>query len=411
MKPDNNHDKLKMIKLLIILNMLQQPNCFININKIPNKKLKNKNVKKNEKDKINTEFILSIQQVPIENGSVLIPPIQEVTFENDSESILSVCDKLGAAKILVILKRLQQSYYNENISKTFKNNSINVEYENAPNNLGVVRNAKEKFRTKYILPIQEVIIKDHTEYVKKKDKINPITNDIYRIDENIKNDYYENLISTLPIIISAINIDIPIESTFRLKNAAIDIKTMKKDVYLTNSTLLPMYEKDNIFSTLHGKLFLEGFVRNKLDFSIAKDVNNSVINLDTECVIIYIPFKCTTIIHYKVPPVFSKGKIPDYIPIYISSDSLNINNDFNEYLSKKNAQCRGYVNCDSSPINCEIKRAKINSAYTLLDKKPFSKDFPLEMDFNTIKENIIINLSLTLIQKQDIVINYKKGFK
>ena len=406
MKSDNNRHKSNMIKLFVILNMLQEPNCFININKTSkknsknvkhkNKNLNNLNVKRNAKDKMNTELILPIQEVPI---------------ENDLESILSVCDKLGTAKFIVILKLLEQSYYNENINKTFKNDSINVEYEDAPNKLGVVRNAKEEFKTKYILPIQEVIIKDDVECINKKGEINTTINEINEIDENIKIDYYENLISTLPIIISEINIDIPIESTFRLKNAAVDIKTMKKDVYLTNSTLLPMYEKDDIFPSLNGKLFLEGFVRNKLDFSIAKDVNNSVINLDTECVIIYIPFKCTTIINYKVPPVFSKEKIQDYIPIYISSDCLNINNDFNEYLSQKDAQCRGYINCDIPPINCEIERAKINGTYTLLDKKPFSKDFPLEMDFNTIKENIIINLSLTLIQKQDIAINHKKGSK
>ncbi len=67
------------------------------------------------------------------------------------------------------------------------------------------------------------------------------------------------------------------------------------------------------------------------------------------------------------------------------------------------------MNISYSPINCEIEQSKIYETYTLVDKKPFSKDFPLEMNFHTIKENIIINLSLTLLQKQDIIINYKKN--
>ena len=66
-------------------------------------------------------------------------------------------------------------------------------------------------------------------------------------------------VATLPVIIAEKNIDIPIESIFKLKNPALDIKNMKKDVYLTNSTLLPMYEKHDISAPLNGKLFLEGF--------------------------------------------------------------------------------------------------------------------------------------------------------
>ena len=341
MKPYNNHDKLSMIKSLIASNMLQQPNRFININKTSNKNFNTLNSEKNAKDKINTKLILPLQQVTIENDPEFILPIKQVTIGNNPEFIPPVCDKLSMAKLLVILKILQHPYYNENINKTFKNISPSINHENT------------------------------------------------------NNTHFENLISTLPIIIAETNIDIPIESTFRLKNAALDIKSMKKDVYLTNSKLLPMHGKDDVSPSLNGKLFLEGFIRNKLDFSIARGVHDSIINLDTESVIIYIPFKCTTLTKYKVLPVFSKRKVLNYIPIYVSSACLNINNDFNEY-----------INCDAPPINCEIKEAKIYETYTLVDKKPFSKDFPIEMEFHTIKENIIINLSLILLQKQDVTINY-----
>jgi len=311
MKTHNSHDKLRLIKSLIILNMLQKPSCFININKTVKKSstnikqkyrnMNNPNITKNSKVKKNTEVILSLQEITIEDDSKFIPPIQEVTFEN--------------------------------------------------------------------------------------------------------------LISTIPIIIAEKNIDIPIESTFRLKNAALDIKNMKKDIYLTNSKLLPMHRKDDIYPSMNGKLFLEGFVRNKLDFSIAKDANDSIIDLDTECVIMSIPFKCTTLINYKVSPIFSKEKSLDYIPIYTSSDCLNINNDFNEYLSEKKTQSNEYINCDIPPINCEIEQAKIYETYTLVDKKPFSRNFPLEINFHTIKESILINLSLILIQKQDVAINHRKTSK
>ncbi|HEY8890675.1 MAG TPA: hypothetical protein VIM70_10505 [Clostridium sp.] len=408
MKKDKNREKSKMIKSLIMLNMLQQPSCFININKTSNKKPTN--IKPNNLNiKKNTEVILPLQEVSIVDVSENINPIQDVTFENDTESILPICDKLSMTQFLVILRLLQQSYYNENINKTLKNSSTNIKEENRviANKLSLI-NSKDKLNIKYILPKQEVIIEDDTEGTNKKGEINITTNDIYKISEKIDTNCFDNLISTIPIIIAEKNIDIPIESTFRLKNAALDIKSMKKDIYLTNSRLIPLTEKDDISFAINGKLFLEGFVRNKLDFSVAKGVNDNIINLDTECVIIYIPFKCTTLIKYKVPPVLSKRKVPDYIPIYISSDCLNINKDFNEYLGKKNIQSSEYINCDAPPINCEIEKARIHETYTLVDKMAFSEDFPLEISFHTIKENILINLSLTLIQNQDIAINYRK---
>ncbi|MBX4267902.1 DUF7852 domain-containing protein [Clostridium estertheticum] len=451
MKSDNNNDKLGMVKLLIILNMLQQPNCIINVNKTSkknsrnvkhkNKKLDNLIVKKNVKDKMDSELllpieqiiveedselilpieqviveedselVLPIEQVIIEEDSELILPIQEVTIKDDSKFITLICDRLSNEKIFIISKLIQRLYYSEMSNKILQNCLIDIKRENnvAANKLSLIRDSKDKLETTYILPTQEVIIKDDIEGIKKKDDSNITINGVYKIHENINNDYSETLISTLPIIIAQKNIDIPIESTFRLKNAALDIKNMKKDVYLTSSKLLPMFEKDDIFPSLNGKLFLEGFVRNKIDFSIAEGVYDNIINLDNECVIIYIPFKCTTIINCRVRPVFSKGKGLDYIPIYISSDCLNINNDFNEYLNEKNAQCSEYINCDITPINCNIERVKIYETYTLVDRKPFSKKFPFEMNFNTIKENILLNLSLTLIQKQDISINHRKN--
>lgn len=269
-------------------------------------------------------------------------------------------DKLNIKKLLIIIKILQQAYRTENLKHK---NRLQL------NDLGV------------------------------------------RVNENTNPN--KNFISTLHIIIAEKNIDIPIESTFKLKNAALDIKSTKKDVYLTSSKLLPMYGIYDSFSPSNGKLFLEGFIRNKLDFSIVKDIHGNIIDLDTESFIIYIPFKCTTLIQYKVPPIFTKGKTLDYIPIYISSDCVSINKDYHEnlykYPNKENSQCKKYINCNTPPINCEINQVKIYETYTLLDKAPFNKDFPIESKFHTMKENIIINLSLTLLQKQDVIMNCKKS--
>lgn len=322
------------------------------------------------------------------------------------------CDKFKIVRLLIILKFLGKSNHNEDINIIFTKTSGNLKHKNnaTSNNLSVKENKEDKIYTECVLPIQEVnleadlknvlnvetvIIKDDLEYTPPIQEltIEAVKKDIPPIEDVVIKNVSElippinevnsdNIISNIPILLSEVNIDIPIESTFKLKNPALDIKAMKKELYLTNSTLLPMYENYDTPSSLSGKLFLEGFVRNKLDFSIAKAISDNIINLDTECVIIYIPFKCTTLIKYKIPPVFSKEKITDE-----------------------------YINCNTSPITCEIKEYKISETYTILDKEPFNKEFPIEINFHTIKENIIINLSLTLIQKQDVSIHRKDNLK
>ncbi len=338
-------------------------------------------------------------------------------------------NKLRMAKLLIILKILEKSNFNEDINIVFKRRSKNIKHKNiaTSSNLSVKKNKKDKIYTECILPMQEVNIEedtkdippivdlhveDYSECIQKEDEINNTTaNNIYEPPENLDTNHSENFISTLPIIIAEKNIDIPIESTFKLKNSALEIKNMKNELYLTNSTLLPMYEEHDISSPFYGKLFLEGFVRNKLDFSIAKSISDNLINLDTECVIVYIPFKCTSLIQYRVPPVFSKEKTPDYIPLYMSCNCIDFNSDYNECHSNENPESTEYINCKTPPIACEIKEYKISETYSLLDKTPFNKNFPIEINFNTIKENIIINLSLTLLQEQDVSLNYKRNVK
>ncbi|MBX4267970.1 hypothetical protein [Clostridium estertheticum] len=188
MKTDDNRDKLRLIKNFFIFNMLQQPSCFININKTSKKNsanIKQENrypnnlsTEKSSKDKISTE------------------------------SVIPICDKLTMAKFLVILKLLQRPYYNENMIKTSKSSPINIKNENRviPNNLDLINNSKNK-KSKFMFFIQRVTFKNNSEYINKKSEINT-ADDIYEND-----DYLESSTPTLPITIEEkdIDTDIPIE--------------------------------------------------------------------------------------------------------------------------------------------------------------------------------------------------------
>lgn len=109
MNTDDNRDKLKLIKRYFIFSMLQQPSCYINVNKTVKKASANIKQKNRSTNNFSTEFT---------------PPIQEEISENDFESMIPICDKSSMTKLLVTLKLLKQPHYKENNNEDYLDSSI-----------------------------------------------------------------------------------------------------------------------------------------------------------------------------------------------------------------------------------------------------------------------------------------------
>jgi len=181
MKTDDNRDKLRLIKEFFILNMLQQPSCFININKTAKKGTTN---------------------------------AKQVLNENDSESKIPICDKLTMAKFLVALRLLQRPHSNKNVNNPSENSSINIDHKNksTTNNLSLIKNSEDKSNAKFKFFIRQVTFKNNSDSIVKRSEMNTASDDIYEFFENKNADYLESSIPTSPIIIEAEDItDIPIE--------------------------------------------------------------------------------------------------------------------------------------------------------------------------------------------------------
>lgn len=208
METYDNRDKLKMIKHYFIFNMLQQPSCFININKTnkksqkkikqENKYTNNSSTEKNENDNASTEFVQKVQKVIVEKDSVPRFPI---------------CDKLTMAKFLVILKLLQQTGHTKNINKASKEKSINNTNQNQAtrNDLNLFKSSKNK-NAKFMFFIHKTTFKNNSLFINEKGE-NDTSGDITEFNENDKSDYLDSLIPPPPIIIEEkdIDVDIPIE--------------------------------------------------------------------------------------------------------------------------------------------------------------------------------------------------------
>lgn len=191
--------------------------------------------------------------------------------------------------------------------------------------------------------------------------------------------------SKIPVVIAEKRVNIPVEMVIELEEEALEIKRSSHNIYLNEATLIPI--DDN--KQKKGKLFLKGFVRNSLEYSTAKHINNTIISGKIKHSIIYIPFKCTTIIDYSCLPNFRyKNNIGEII--------LNISNysDNNEHINISEQDMKF-----SEQICCNINKAQIYGT-RIYTKKPLSGKFKLESIFSSLREKMIVELSLTLTQRQ-----------
>ena len=161
---DTNRDKLKLVKRFFIFNMLQQPSCFININKTKKKS----SIKMEQK--------------------------------NNSKSRIPICDKLTMTKFLVLLKLLQRPYHNENMDKLSENIPMNIKNEDiaTPTKSSLIKNSINKPNSKFMFFVKHVTFKNNSQTINKRDEIDT-SDDIYEIPGNENADYFET--STPPIII------------------------------------------------------------------------------------------------------------------------------------------------------------------------------------------------------------------
>lgn len=209
-----------------------------------------------------------------------------------------------------------------------------------------------------------------------------------KTQENSKNKKViseETFTSKIPVVIAEKRVDIPVEMAIELEEEALEIKRSSHNVCLNEATLIPI--EDN--KQKRGKLFLKGFVRSSLEYSTVKHINNAIISGKIKHSIIYIPFKCTTFIDYSFLPNFNiKDNVKEIV--------LNVSNysDYNKHISISEQDMKF-----NEQICCSIKKAKI-SGTRIYSKKPLSDKFKLESVFSRLREKMIVELSLTLTQRQ-----------
>lgn len=204
----------------------------------------------------------------------------------------------------------------------------------------------------------------------------------------------------LPVVLAETNITIPVEATITLDQRAIEIKRIKKNVFLTQSRLIP-FSQDNRPGT--GILFVGGFIRKNIEFATQTCQTPGTANIcgDIRQCTVHVPFNFTTRITFLRQPIFIESTTPSELEFFTSTlqgcdvcadpvigrNPCDQNFSFTEFFNEK-------------PFT-ELVRADITEID--IHKNPTSNcQNPEEQRFTQLTEKIIVNLTLKVLQNQQV---------
>lgn len=204
----------------------------------------------------------------------------------------------------------------------------------------------------------------------------------------------------IPVVLAEVNVTIPVEAIIKLDQPAIEIKRIRKNVFLTQSRIIP-FSQDNRPGT--GILFIEGFIRKNIEYATQTcySPRNPNVCGDIRHCTVEVPFHFTTRITFVRQPNFIENTTPSEL----------------EFFTDKRKSCDacadpviGRNTCDQSfffteffnekPFT-ELVRADI--AEVDIHTDPYLNcETPTEQRFTKLTEKVVVNLTLKVLQNQQV---------
>lgn len=205
--------------------------------------------------------------------------------------------------------------------------------------------------------------------------------DSYTINECISTSSEKFPHYKVPVIISEFKAQIDLESRIKLCEPAIEIKRIKKNVFLTQCRLVAGTRK----------VFISGYVRKNIEYATMNCYNNSAICGDIKHTTVHVPFKCVTeIMKMREPEIHPNepSKMLNYYDGNNMGSSMKEIDMFSEEIFNEK-------------VYCELVSAKIYEADIIEDCKNISSALR-EHTFQNFIEKEVIYLTIKLLQNQQI---------
>lgn len=241
------------------------------------------------------------------------------------------------------------------------------------------------------------------EFIEEKDKklIDLDYNNVVEEEASkINNIPIEGIYANLPVVLAETNITISVEDTITLDKEVNEIKLIKMNVFLTKSRLIPL--QSSISEPNCGILFVTGFIRNNIKYEAKTFTEDGVENSygNIKYCIVEVPFNFTTRITYIRPPIFTENNA-------INELEFNGVPKVSDVYKDSVIECFQY---EPSFVFTEVfnekpfvELVKATFIEVNINKNPIlDQETTSEQEFTRIKERIIVNLTLSVLQKQQL---------
>ncbi|MBU3127759.1 CsxC family protein [Clostridium tagluense] len=208
----------------------------------------------------------------------------------------------------------------------------------------------------------------------------------------------------IPVVLTECTLTITVESSLKLEDVVLEIKHIRKNVYLNQCELIPSSE-DGKPNT--GILFVDGFIRKNIEYTTKEHNDKGVSCGRVKHATAEVPFKCTTRVTFKTYPKFKPNNYQDEVKIL--KTSIKVFNPCEEGIiggdtREQNFKIIEYFN---EKVFCELISAEIIESDIL--ENPINKEYkiPLEQGFHSITEKVVLSLTIKLLQNQHVDISKK----
>lgn len=205
----------------------------------------------------------------------------------------------------------------------------------------------------------------------------------------------------IPVVLAEVNITIPVEADIKLDEEVIEIKRIRKNVYLNQSRIIP-FSGGTVPGT--GLLFISGFVRKNIEYATNECRRHESVNVcgDIRHCTVEVPFNFTTRITFIREPIFVENTIPSELEFFT---------DKNKGYNGCSDPVIGRNTCDQSfffteffnekPFT-ELVRADIAEIDILKNSNSDYYGDSKERNSTILTEKLVLNLTLKVLQNQQV---------
>ncbi|APQ74525.1 TPA: hypothetical protein PTW95_000384 [Clostridium botulinum] len=210
------------------------------------------------------------------------------------------------------------------------------------------------------------------------------------------------VVAKIPVVLAEKEIQIDVESKTRLKEKFLEIKRIKKDVFLTQCELIPRAGVIENGVPRTAKLFISGFIRKNIEFATADCIKDDVVSGEIKHTTEKIPFTCVTEVRYITPPVLANRERQREMELFCSERQCEQEcNCEEEKLGRLTCQefLEDSITLVEKPF-CELLGARIFEAD--IQRKPcFEKGVKV---FDELVEKMVVFIRVKVLQLQQVTV-------